>query len=402
MLSDMENQRIDELLTRGVSAIYPSKEFLESKLKSGEKLTLYLGIDPTGPTLHLGHAIQLRKLSEFQNLGHKIVLLIGDFTAMIGDPTGKNSTRKMLTKEEVLQNAKLYKKQASKWISFKGPNKAELKYNSRWLSKMNLSDYIKLAANITVDQLLERDMFKRRREEGKPIFLHEFFYPLLQGYDSVALDVDGELGGNDQIFNMLAGRDLLKTLKGKEKFVLATKLLEDNVGVKMGKTEGNMVALNDNATEMFGKIMSWADNLILPGLLLCTKVSMQALNNIKIKLEGGLNPMEAKIFLAEELTAIYHGKGKARSARNNFSATFSKKISTGEAKEIEVSSGSLLSEVLVREKIISSKNEFRRLAEEGAVKNVDNGGKITDQFFMIKENVSLKIGKHRFVKIKIV
>ena len=390
---------IDELLTRGVATIYPSKEFLEGKLKGGEKLTLYLGIDPTGPTLHLGHSIQLRKLSEFQALGHKIILLIGDFTATIGDPTGKISARKMLTRDEVLVNASLYKKQASRWLDFRGGNKAELKYNSKWLAKMNLADYIKLSANITVDQLLARDMFKKRQEEGKPIFLHEFYYPLLQGYDSVAMNVDGELGGSDQIFNMLVGRDLMKIIVGKEKFVLGTKLLEDAVGKKMGKTEGNMVALDEDANQMFGKIMSWADELILPGLELCTRLPMEKIQEIKSKLEGDLNPRDAKLILAEEIVAIYHNRKKARESKKNFLAVFSEKSGTGEVKETKVATGELLVDIVSREKLVSSKSDFRRLITEGAVSNAETKEKITDPFFKVTNNLTVRIGPLRFLKI---
>ncbi|MFA6355172.1 MAG: tyrosine--tRNA ligase, partial [Candidatus Paceibacterota bacterium] len=235
----------NELLTRGISSIYPNREFLENKIKKGEKLTIYLGIDPTGPTLHLGHAIPIKKLSELQKAGHKIILLMGDFTAMIGDPTDKGAARKQLTHKQVMTNLKNYKKQASSLISFTGKNPAQIKFNSKWLGKMNFEEVLSLASNMTVQQMLERDMFKKRVEEEKPIYLHEFMYPLMQGYDSVAMKVDGEIGGNDQTFNMLCGRDLMKTISGKEKFVITMKLLEDNSGKKMGKTEGNMIALSD-------------------------------------------------------------------------------------------------------------------------------------------------------------
>jgi tyrosyl-tRNA synthetase len=246
----MEEYKQKELLERGVSAIYPSREFLEKKINSGKKLTLYLGIDPTGPTLHLGHFIQLKKMAEFQKAGHQIIILIGDFTAMIGDPTDKKSTRQPLSRKQVLNNLKDYKKQISKIISFKGKNKAKIRFNSKWLKKMNFENVLSLASNMTVQQMLERDMFKKRMDEGRPVSIHEFLYPLMQGYDSVVMDVDGEVGGNDQTFNMLCGRDLMKTLKNKEKFVVTTKLLEDNQGQKMGKTEGNMVALSDNPAQM--------------------------------------------------------------------------------------------------------------------------------------------------------
>ncbi len=400
MKDEERNKLIRETLERGVTAIYPSREFLEDRLKSGEKLVIYHGIDPTGPTLHLGHAIQLRKLSEFQKLGHQIVLLIGDFTATIGDPSGKLSSRKMLSPEEVLENSVKYKKQAGFWLSFSGPNKAIVKYNSKWLGKMSLRDFIPLASKITVEQLLERDMFKKRKEEGKPVFLHEFFYPLLQGYDSVALSVDGELGGSDQIFNMLVGRDLAKTLSGKEKFVIATKLLEDSDGRKMGKTEGNMVALDSSAEEMFGKVMSWTDNLILPGLELCTELTSEKIKEIADSLSAGMNPRDAKLILAGEVVAIYHDRKKAETARKNFIRVFSEG-GQADAKEIVSKIGSDLSEVLVSFGVVSSKSEYRRLVAEGAVRNMMTGEKINDPAMKIDGEISLKIGKHRFVKIKL-
>jgi len=310
------NKINDDLLTRGISSIYPTKEFLESKIKKGEKLTIYLGIDPTGPTLHLGHVIAIKKLGEFQKAGHKIILLMGDFTAMIGDPTDKGTARKQLTHKEVMSNLKFYKKQASTIISFTGKNPAQIKFNSKWLGKMNFEDVLNLASKMTVSQMLERDMFQRRIEESKPIYLHEFIYPLMQGYDSVAMDVDGEIGGNDQTFNMLCGRDLMKSIKHKEKFVITMKLLEDNSGKKMGKTEGNMVSLKDSTDEMYGKIMSWTDGLILSAFELCTNVSTEEIKEIEKLLKlSATNPKDLKMRLAKEVISIFHGEKKAKEGR---------------------------------------------------------------------------------------
>jgi tyrosyl-tRNA synthetase len=295
----MQKEEIADLLTRGVAALYPSREFLEAKLSRGEQVTIYLGIDPTGPSLHIGNAVAIRKLGDFQRAGHKVILLLGDFTAMIGDPTDKGAARTQLTRAQVLRNLKAYKKQAAKLISFSGKNKAVIKYNSKWLGKMKFADVLNLASEMTVQQMLERDMFEKRMEEGKPIFIHEFMYPLMQGYDSVAMDVDGEIGGNDQTFNMLTGRHLLKTLKNKEKFILTVKILEDSTGKKMGKTEGNMVGLSDSPTEMFGKVMSWSDSLIIPALELCTGVPTEDIARIGADMVSGvLNPRDAKMRLA--------------------------------------------------------------------------------------------------------
>src|SRR3989338_8564461 len=252
----VDEEKVDELLKRGVENIFPNFNFLKSKMIKGERVTLYLGIDPTCPTLHIGHAIPLAKLGKFQRLGHQVILLMGDFTAMIGDPTDKTATRKKLTHEEVMNNLKEYQNQASKFISFSGENPAQFKFNSEWLGEMKFKDVLEITSLVTVEQMMKRDMFARRSQEGKPTYVHELMYPLMQGYDSVAMNVDGEVGGNDQTFNMLVGRDLMKTLKNKEKFVITTKLLVDSSGGKMGKTEGNMVALDQTAEDMFGAVMS--------------------------------------------------------------------------------------------------------------------------------------------------
>lgn len=394
-----EKQKIEELLNRGVSSIYPSKDFLESKLKSGEKLTLYLGVDPTGPTLHLGHAIPLKKLSEFQKLGHQIILLMGDFTAMIGDPTDKSATRKPLTKKEVMLNLKNYKTQAGKIISFSGKNKALFKFNSKWLAKMKFEDVLNLTSKMTVQQMLERDMFDKRIKEGKPISLCEFMYPLMQGYDSVAMNIDGEIGGNDQTFNMLCGRNLLKELKGKEKFVLTTKLLEDNSGKKMGKTEGNMVSLSDTPIDMYGKVMSWSDGLIVPGFELCTDISMIEIEGIKNDLNRGVNPKDLKSKLGFEIVKIFFGQDCAVSAKNNWEKTFSKKEIPEDVLSIDAKIGEYLVDVFVSHKVVLSKSDFRRLVKEGAIINLDKNIKI-----LYEEKVldgTYRIGKKRFCKIKI-
>jgi len=390
---------INELLSRGIQNIYPTKEFLENKIKKGEKLTIYLGIDPTGPTLHLGHAIPIKKLAEFQRMGHKIILLMGDFTAMIGDPTDKTATRKQLTHKEVMNNLKNYKKQASKLISFKGKNAASFKFNSKWLGKMTFEKVLSLASNMTVQQMLERDMFKKREEEGKPIYLHEFMYPLMQGYDSVAMNVDGEIGGNDQTFNMLCGRDLIKTIKNKEKFVITSKLLEDNSGKKMGKTENNMVALSDSSEEMYGKIMSWTDGLIIPGFELCTNVSSSELEDVARELSANTNPKDLKMKLARQIVAIYHGEKKAEEAGNNWEKTFSKKEIPEDVEIFSAQQDDLLVDIFLNNKIVLSKSEYRRLVDEKAITNLDTDEKVL-YVDKVKEG-TYRIGKKRFCKIEI-
>ena len=395
----MENKQ-EELLKRGISAIYPSVEFLESKLKSGKKLTLYLGIDPTGPTLHLGHFIPIKKMAEFQKAGHQIIILIGDFTAMIGDPTDKKSTRQPLNRKQILNNLKDYKKQISTTLSFKGKNKAQIKFNSKWLGKMKFEDVLSLASNMTVQQMLERDMFKKRMEDGRPVSIHEFLYPLMQAYDSVVMDVDGEIGGNDQTFNMLCGRDLMKTLKNKEKFVITTKLLEDNQGQKMGKTEGNMVALSDSPDEMFGKIMSWSDGLIISSFELCTNVPMSEINQFtKLLEQGEINPRDLKMRLAKEIITIIHNENKAKVAEQNFIKTFQKKEVPNQTKKVKAGVNDLLIDVLLNNKVIQSKTEFRRLINEGAISIIDEEEKITQVDELARPAV-YRIGKKRFIQIE--
>lgn len=392
---------IEQFLTRGVETVFPSKEAFAKVLSSGRRISVYMGVDPTGPTLHIGHAIPLMKLGELQRLGHEIIFLIGDFTAMIGDPTDKMATRKKLSRAEVLRNLRLYKKQASRFISFKGKNAAKIKYNSTWLGKMRFADVVELASEMTVDQMLKRDMFRTRMAEGKPVHIHEFMYPLMQGYDSVAMNVDAEVGGNDQTFNMLAGRDLMKSLQGKEKYVVSTRLLVDPSGKKMGKTEGNMISLKDEPSDMFGKVMSWSDDLIISGFELCTIVPLDGIEAEKSFLAGGGNPRDAKLRLAEALVSLHYGATVAAKAKESFLSAFSKGGVSDDAPTINVSSGRLLVDVLLESKLVSSKTDFRRLASEGAIKNLKSGEAIKAFDAAVSEDADLKIGKHRFLKIRI-
>lgn len=386
-----DEKKIEEILSQGIENIFV-KEELKKKLLSGVRLKAYLGIDPTGPTLHMGHAIPLKKLKQFQMLGHQVILLMGDFTAMIGDPTDKLAARKQLSHKEVLDNLKKYKKQASTFLNFKGENKAEFKFNSKWLSKMKFEDVLNLASKMTVEQMLKRDMFVRRTEEGKPVFIHEFLYPLMQGYDSVAMDVDVEVGGNDQMFNMLTGRNLCSQLLNKDKSVITMQLLEDNTGKKMGKTEGNMVTFEDAPFDMFGKVMSWNDSLIKKGFELCTEFDFSNLDIEK-------NPRDSKMKLAFEVVKVYHGEKNAKKSQENFINTFQKKEIPEDMIEFENSVGKSLMDVLVEGKVLASKSEFRRLIEEGAVTELGDDKKIDDANFIPKSGMKFKIGKRKFIKI---
>src|SRR5579872_1470942 len=269
--TDTDPTKIEELLTRGVEKIYPSKESLKEVLLSGKKLKLYQGFDPTGDKLHIGHMVGLRKHRQWQDLGHEVIFLIGDGTGTAGDPSGKKKTReKFFTKEELRHNAKSYVEQASKIVRFDGPNPVKVMYNGDWLDKLTKEDILNIAQNFSVQQLIERDMFQERLKAGESINMREFLYQLLQGYDSVAMDVDLELGATDQTFNMLAGRTLMKAMKGKEKFVMTTPLLSDSKGVKIGKSEGNVIGLTDTPDDLFGKIMSLGDDAIIPIFTLLT------------------------------------------------------------------------------------------------------------------------------------
>ena len=394
-------QKIQEVLSRGVERIYPNQKFLEKFLKSGQKITIYYGIDPTGPSLHLGHAIELEKLHQLQALGHKIIILIGDFTATIGDPTDKTATRQPLTRQQVLKNARDYKKQAAKFLKFTGTNKAEWKYNSKWFAKMKFTDVLDLATKFTVQQLLERDMFDKRIKQDKPISLQELMYPVMQAYDSVVMKVDGEIGGNDQTFNMLAGRTLMKQMLNKEKFVLTMKLLTDTRGAKMGKSEGNMLNFNDSPEDMFGKIMSWTDEMIVPGFELCTQLPITALDKIKKELKSGANPKDLKIKLAETIVSFYYSDKQARAAGENFSKIFSKKENPDDMPEFNIKSGKINPvDLLIKLKFVSSKGEAKRLITGGGMKLNKEKVPAWDKNITIKSKDIIQAGKRKFGKIK--
>lgn len=396
-----KNTLIEEILERGVERVYPSTEALHKAFKSGKQLTFYSGFDPSAASLHIGNAIPLAKLAQLQALGHKVIFLVGDFTGMIGDPSGKKSARVQLDRATVQSNAKAYKKQASAWLSFSGRNSASLAYNSKTYDKMSLEAFIRLGAQFTVQQMLVRDMFQERLKEEKPIYLHEFLYPLIQAYDSVALGVDGEVGGNDQTFNILAGRDLMKSLSGKEKFVITTKLLVDNQGKKMGKSEGNVVNLDASPEDMYGKVMTWPDGVLASAFELCTKLPWDEVKAIQKRLENtSLNPRDFKMRLAREITTIYHGKKKAAMAETMFVKTFQKGEVPTDMPEVKVSKLEII-DVLIETKLASSKGEARRLLEQGGVK-VD-GQVIKDQKYKISllaNGSIIQKGKREFRRIK--
>jgi len=391
---------VEFVLTRGVENIYPTKEALQAVLLSGKKLRIYAGFDPSAKSLHIGNAIVLEKLGQFQKLGHQIIFLVGSFTGMIGDPTDKNAARVQLTRNEVLKNSRLFKLQASHYLKFTGPNPALVKYNHTWHDKISFKDLIALASHFTVQQMIERDMFQKRLAEQKPIYLHEFFYPLAQAYDSVAMNVDMEIGGNDQTFNMLCGRSLVRELNHKEKFVLALKLLTDPSGKKMGKTEGNIISLDATPDDMYGQVMAWPDTIIVNAFELCTNISEEQLADIKKGLLGGMNPKEAKSHLAFLITELNYDTQKATAAQNRFEKVFSQKDLEGKMPFLHIKPNLNLMDIVLTTKPELSKSAARRLIEQGAVSINQMAYKDWDKVPPYHANDVLKIGKHEFWKIK--
>jgi len=401
-----DKKLIAELLTRGVEKIYPSRELLEKKLQSGEKIRLYCGYDPSATSLHIGNAISINKLAQFQKLGHEVIFLLGDFTGMIGDPTDKKATRKKLTREQVLENSREYQSQASAYLDFDGDNPTQVLYNSAWNDQLNFKELIELSSHFTVQQMIQRDMFQERLKEERPIYLHEFLYPLTQAYDSVAMDVDLEIGGNDQMFNMMCGRDLMKSLKNKEKFVLTLKLLADDAGNKMGKSEGNAVFLDAAPNDMYGTVMSWPDGTIGVAFELCTNIPYEEVEQIKADLKKAkANPRDLKMRLALEITKINHGEKLALEAQENFVKTVQNKEMPDDIPNFKASSKTInVLDLLVESKLAPSKSEARRLIDQGGVKikmGQDDFATISDINLTveIKGEIIIQRGKRQYLKI---
>lgn len=393
--------KVEEILTRGVEAIYIKSE-LEKALKSSKKLKIYYGVDPSGAEIHLGHAVCLRKLQHLQGLGHKIIFLIGDFTGMIGDPTDRSAVRQPLTREQVLENAKTYKKQVSRFLKFDGANPAEIRFNSEWNDKLSFKDLIELSSRFTVQQLLERDMFQKRLSQKKPIGLHEFLYPLIQGYDAVMLGADMQIGGTDQTFNMLQGRSLMKSMKNKTQMVMTIKLLEGSDGRKMSKSFGNVIAIDDQPNEMYGKTMSIKDGLIVEYLELGTELPMKEIKKHEKDLVSGKNPRNIKAKLAYELVKLYHGGKEAEKAAENFEKTFVKNEIPDEIDEVLVIDKNWpVADLLYFTGMVASKSEARRLIDQGGVR-VDNAI-IGDREAVIRPDngMIVQVGKRKFIRVKL-
>ena len=391
--------QIDFLLTRGVDKIYPSREELEKVLRSGKKLRLYQGFDPSGDRLHIGHMVGFRKHHQWQDLGHEVIFLIGDGTGQAGDPSGKNKTReKFFTQAELRANAVNYIKQASKIVNFEGQNPVKVMYNGDWLNKLTLVDILNIAQHFTVQQLIERDMFQERLKNNESINLREFLYPLLQGYDSVAMEVDLELGGSDQTFNMLAGRTLLKAMKNKDKFVMTTPLLSDSKGVKIGKSEGNVIGLTDAPDDLFGKLMSLSDDTIVPALTLLTDLPQDEIDLISKKISSKENPMQFKKLMANMIVKQLNDVDTANSAQKHFESTFQQKQTPQDLVTVTVT-GTNIVDVLVETKLASSKSEAKRLIEQKGVRVNDRLSVISNQ---LKSGDIVNVGSRKFVKVQVV
>lgn len=394
---------IDNLLTRGVDTIYPSREELEKILRTGKKLRLYQGFDPTGTQLHIGHAVGFRKLRQWQDLGHEVIFLIGDGTGQAGDPSGKTKSRdKFLTTGELRQNGKDYLMQSSKIVRFDGPNPVKILYNGDWLNKLNLTKLLDIAGHFTLQQMLERDLYQERLKSGVDLSLREFLYPLLQGYDSVAMKVDLELGGSDQTFNMLQGRKLVRAMLGKEKFVMTTPLLSDNKGIKIGKTEGNVIGITDPPNDFYGKIMNLGDEAIIPCFTLLTDMLLEEIDKIKQALEGGENPMTFKKKLAFELTRQFNSELAAESAQMQFEKTFQERDLSGTMDEYTLdrlpANPIGIIDLMLTTGLASSKSEARRLVEQNAVEIDMTLVDLVHTNVHLKPGMTLKVGKKRFLR----
>ncbi|ALS31957.1 MULTISPECIES: tyrosine--tRNA ligase [Pseudoalteromonas] len=389
-------------IKRGTEEILIEDELVE-KLKSGKKLKIKAGFDPTAPDLHLGHTVLINKMKTFQDLGHEVVFLIGDFTGMIGDPTGKNVTRKPLTREDVLANAETYKEQVFKILD---PAKTTVAFNSTWMENLGAAGMIKLAARQTVARMLERDDFKKRYASGQSIAIHEFLYPLVQGWDSVALEADVELGGTDQRFNLLMGRELQKDEGQKPQTVIMTPLLEGTDGVqKMSKSLGNYIGITDAPNDMFGKIMSISDVLMWRYYDLLSGLSIAGINAQKERVEQGTNPRDIKIELAKELIARFHSEADAQAAHDDFIQRFQKKALPDEIPELTVTieqDSILIANLLKEANLVASTSEAMRMIKQGAVK-LNGEDKITDTKLEIAKGSTAiyQVGKRKFANITV-
>ena len=398
---------IDEQLAyllKGTTEITPESELrakLERSAKTGKPLRVKLGADPTAPDIHLGHTVVIRKLRAFQELGHTVIFLIGDFTGLIGDPSGKSTTRPQLTREEIAANAETYKEQIFKLLD---PAKTEIRFNSEWMDKLGSDGFIRLASHVTVKQILERDDFAKRLAEERPIALHELLYPLTQAYDSVALEADVELGGTDQKFNLLMGRNLQREYNQEAQICVVMPLLEGTDGVqKMSKSLGNYIGINEPPQEIFGKVMSISDNLMWRYYELCTDLSLKEIENLRRSVEGGRNPRDIKVELAKKIVSDFYSAAEAEKAEEEFNLVFRGKRAPQEIEERTLKAGSWkLPRLLVESGLVTSMAEARRLIEQGGVsvdgeKNFSTNSKVSIE---INQARVIQLGKRRFLRLR--
>lgn len=403
IMPDTDVQKIDNVLSRGVSEILPNKNGL-AKIMTEKKIRLYLGIDPTGAFLHLGHAVGLRKLQQFAELGHQVILLVGNGTVKIGDPTGRDESRPMLDEDTIEENFQEWKKQASKILNF---DMIEVRHNGDWLDKLNYADMVKLMAKTTVQQLIERDMFQKRLKDGLPIFGHEIIYPLLQGYDSVVMDIDLEIGGTDQTFNMLMGRHLQQQYNSREKWVLTTPLIEGTDGRKMSKSFNNYVSLTETPNDMYGKLMSIKDELIIKYFEVLTDISSEEIAEMAEAIKNGVNPMEFKKKLALTITTDLHDSQTAKLAETFFTKTVQNDEMPDESlfgsitiQTITKQDGSKIKTIAQNPDLSST--ELSRLIEQNAVKILPDGKKVEsrEEFLNLPANTKIQMGKRGWYKIE--
>lgn len=379
------------------------KNDLRAKLQRGKPLTIKVGFDPTAPDIHLGHTVVMRKMRHFQQLGHRVIFLIGDFTGMIGDPTGKKATRPALSREQILENAETYKHQVFKILD---PVKTEIRFNSEWLGALGAEGMIRLAAKYTLARVLERDDFRKRFDAHQPIAIHELLYPLAQGYDSVALECDVEMGGTDQLFNLLVGRDLMREYKQEPQVVITMPLLEGLDGIeKMSKSLGNYIGINEESGQIFGKVMSISDDLMWKYYLLCTDLTPQQIEKLKGEVaSGAIHPMQAKRDLAKSIIADFHDAAAAESAEEEFRRVFSERQAPAEIEEKTLPATDepqILSKVIAAAGLAPTNKEAQRLIAQGGV--LVDDVKIDDSRYAIEAGAGksylLKVGKRRFAKI---
>ena len=399
-----------KIIMKGVNLVISEEDLMqkiEKSVENNKPLIVKLGLDPSAPDIHLGHAVVLRKIKQLQDLGHRAVIVIGDFTGKIGDPSGKSKTRKQLTDEQVLENAKTYEQQIFKILD---KDKTDLRFNSEWLSKLNFEDVIKLAGKVTVARILERDDFKNRYKNNQPIGLHEFFYPLMQAYDSVELKADIEMGGTDQTFNVLMGRTLQKDYGQENQIALFMPLLEGTDGIeKMSKSLGNYIGINEDPVEIFQKTMTIPDNLIAKYFELATDIHPDEVDKIKLELkDSAINPRDVKIRLAREITILYSNEEQAKIAEEHFKTVFQKNLIPEDIEEFVLSSDYLtekgevdLIKIIAKSGIAKSNSEARRLITQNALKI--NGEKY-NSFIMInpQKSFNIQVGKAKFLKVMIV